>query len=82
MGFEFSTYFLATLAIMVEMVVMVAKVIMVAMVIIVAMVDMISMVTRVSQKMNNPFLWAGLRNHIVSMYEEPKYQFSEFLDTY
>ena len=38
--------------------------------------------TRVYHKMKNPFLWAGLQNPIVSMYEEPKYQFSEFLDTY
>ena len=29
--------------------------------------------TRVFLKMKNPFLWAGLRNLIVSMYEEPKY---------
>ena len=42
----------------------------------------ITMMIRVFLQMNNPFLWAGLRNPIVSMYEEPKYQFSEFLDTY
>ena len=37
---------------------------------------------RVFLKMKNPFLWAGLRNPIVSIYKEPKYQFSNFLDTY
>ena len=41
----------------------------------------ITMMIRVFLQMNNPFLWASLWNPIVSMYEEPKYQFSEFLDT-
>ena len=33
---------------------------------------------RVFLKMNNPFFWAGLWNPIVSMYEDPKYQFRVF----
>ena len=40
------------------------------------------LVNRVFLKIKNPFLWAGLWNPIVSIYGEPKYQFSEFLDTY
>ena len=36
------------------------------------------MLTRVFLKMKNPFLWAGLRNPIVSIYKEPKYQFFKF----
>ena len=42
----------------------------------------LSLSIRVFLKMKNPFLWAGLRNPIVSVYKKPKYQFSDFLDTY
>ena len=39
---------------------------------------LVNAIIRVFLKMKNPFLWAGLRNPIVSMYKEAKYQFSEF----
>ena len=35
---------------------------------------LVNAIIRVFLKMKNPLLWAGLRNPIVSMYKEPKYQ--------
>ena len=40
------------------------------------------MLVRVFLKMKNPLLWANLRNAIVFMCKEPKYQFTDFLDKY
>ena len=40
------------------------------------------MLVRVFLKMKNPLLWANLRNPIVFMCKEPKYQFTDFLDKY